>query len=291
MLPHTGPRARGGVLLQAKSRHAGGCGGNMEEIEYVVRKPANRVHQTPILLLHGAWHGAWCWENWLGHFSSMGHEVHAFSLPAHGTSSCRKGHVNFYTLGDYVNTLAAQVAQISPTPVVVGHSMGGAILQKYLESNALPGAVLLATAPASGIFGMVLRLMRRHPVAICKGLLTLNLYHWVATEELARDLFLGSATSPSDVRKLHRQLVRETTTLPQLFFPFAKLNKTSTPTIVLAAEKDVIFTLAEERATAEKYGAECVVFEGQAHNLMLEPAWPRVADTIDEWITSKLKLP
>jgi len=291
MLPHTGPRARGYVLLEAKSRDVRRLRGGMEEIEHVVRKPANRVHQTPILLLHGSWHGAWCWENWLGHFSSMGYEVHAFSLPGHGTSSCRKGHINFYTLGDYVNTLAAQVAQISPTPVVVGHSLGGAILQKYLECHALPGAVLLTTAPARGIAGMVRRLMRRHPAPICKGLLTLNLYHWVATEELARDLFLGSAASPSDVHNLHRQLVRETATLPQLFFPFAKLNRTATPIIVLAAEKDVIFTLAEERATAEKYGAECVAFEGQAHDLMLEPAWPHVANTIDEWITSKLKLP
>ena len=74
-------------------------------------------------------------------------------------------------------------------------------------------------------------------------------------------------------------------------FPFAKLNKTASPVLVLAGEKDVIFTLAEEKATAEKYKAECIVFKGQAHNLMLEPAWQQVADTIDEWITNQLKLP
>jgi pimeloyl-ACP methyl ester carboxylesterase len=263
----------------------------MEQIEHLVREPERRLHQTPILLLHGAWHGAWCWEYWLEHFALLGYQVHAFSLPGHGASSRRKGHINFYTLGDYVDVLAAEVARISPTPVVVGHSMGGAILQKYLESHALPGAVLLATLPARGNAGMMLRFMRRHPGAFFKSLLTLDLYHWVATEELAKDLFLGSAAAPADVRKLHQRLVRETVTLPQLSLPFARLNSSRTPVTVLAAEKDVIFTIAEQRATAEKYGAELVVFPGQAHDLMLEPAWQRVADTIDQWIKSTLKLP
>ena len=263
----------------------------MEEIEHIIRRPANRIHQTPILLQHGAWHGAWCWEYWLDHFASLGYETHAISLPGHGTSSCHKGHINFYTLGDYVDTLASEMDQISPAPVVVGHSMGGAILQKYLENHSLPGAVLLATLPASGMGRMLLRLMRRHPVAMCKGMLTLNLYHWVGTPELARDLFLGSDAQSIDVHKLHKQLVRESVALPQLMFPFAKLNKTASPVLVLAGEKDVIFTLAEEKATAEKYKAECIVFKGQAHNLMLEPAWQQVADTIDEWITNQLKLP
>lgn len=263
----------------------------MEEIEHLVREPASRVHRTPILLLHGAWHGAWCWEYWLEYFASLGYQVHAFSLPGHGASSSHKRHINFYTLGNYVDVLSAQVAQVSSTPVVVGHSMGGAILQKYLESRALPGAVLLATLPARGNLGMLLRFMRRHPIAFFKSLLTLNLYQWVATKDLAKDLFLGSAASPDDVLKLHKRLVRETVTLPQLSLPFAKLNSTATPVLVLAGEKDVIFTIAEQEATAEKYGAELVVFEGQAHDLMLEPAWQRVADTIDQWITNKLKLP
>jgi pimeloyl-ACP methyl ester carboxylesterase len=267
------------------------AGWNMEDIEHLVRKPANRLHATPILLLHGAWHGAWCWEYWLDYFASLGYEVHAFSLPGHGASSRRKPHINFYTPGDYVSTLAAQIAQVSPTPVVVGHSMGGAILQKYLESSALPGAVLLATLPASGNLGMMWRLLRRHPIAVLKSLVTLNLYHWVATEELAKDLFLGPAALPADVRRLHERLVRETAVLSQLSFPFAKPGPIATPMMVLAGEKDVIFTIAEERATAEKYGADFVVFEGQAHDLILEPSWRQVADTIDEWISNRLKLP
>jgi len=263
----------------------------VEEIEHIIRQPANRAHRTPILLQHGAWHGAWCWEYWLDYFASLGYEVHAISLPGHGSSSLNKGHTNLYTLCDYVGTLAHAVDTIAPAPVVVGHSMGGAILQKYLERHRLPGAVFLATLPTSGMWGMILRLVRRHPAAILKGMLTLDTYHWVGTPELARDLFLGTDTA-IDVDRFHKRLVRESVALGlQLMFPFARLNKTASPVLVLAGEKDAIFTLAEERATAEKYKGAFVLFEGQAHNLMLGPARQRVANTIDEWITSTLNLP
>ncbi len=263
----------------------------MDTIEHVIRRPANPVHKTPLLLQHGAWHGAWCWEQWLDYFASLGYEVHAISLPAHGNSSSNKRHTNLYTLGDYVEALASQVNAISPTPVVIGHSMGGAVLQKYLENHQLPGAVLLATLPACGMLPMLIRLLRRHPSSTLKGLLTLNAYHWVGTPELVRDLFLGPDTR-IDAAGLHKRLVSESLSVGlQIMAPFAKLNKAKSPVLVLAGEQDALFTVAEEKATAKRYNADCIVFEGQAHNLMIEPAWQRVADTIDDWIVNTLRLP
>ncbi len=139
---------------------------------------------------------------------------------------------------------------------------------------------------------MILRTLRRHPIPVLKGLLTFNMYQWVATPELAKDALLSPDTTV-DVGKLHKQLVNESQTMAlQTTIPFfAKLNKEKTPMLVIAAEQDAIFTVAEEKATAERCEAEFVVFEGQAHNLMIEPAWQQVADRIDDWITNKLQLP
>jgi len=263
----------------------------MENIEHIVRQPVNRTHETPLLLQHGAWHGAWCWESWLDYFTSLGYEVHAISLPGHGNCSLNKRHINLCTLGDYVSVLAGEVDTISPTPVVIGHSMGGAILQKYLENHQLPGAVLLASIPAKGIFPMLLRLLRNHPISTLKGLLTLRLYHWVATPELAQALFLSPDTAVN-VNQLHQRLVNESLRVGlQVMVPYARIIETTTPVLALAAEKDALFTVAEEKATAEKYNAEFVVFADQAHNLMTESKWQQVADTIDDWITNKLELP
>lgn len=262
----------------------------MENIEHNIQQPAVRAHKTPILFQHGAWHGAWCWQLWMDYFASLGYEVHAISLPAHGKSSANKGHIIFYTFRDYVNTLASQVETISPRPVVIGHSLGGGILQKYLEDHQLPGAVLLSSLPATGMFPMMLRLLRRHPIPTLKAFLKLSPYEWVRTPELVQDLFLNSKTE-IDTAAVQKQLTREMINMFPLLFPFARVNPRKTPMLVIAAEKDILFTLEEEKRTAERYGANNIVIRGQAHNLMMESAWKQVANTIDNWITSEVELP
>ena len=48
-------------------------------------------NKPPVLLLHGAWHGAWCWEgNYLDYFADAGHETWAMDLSGHGESGKKK---------------------------------------------------------------------------------------------------------------------------------------------------------------------------------------------------------
>jgi pimeloyl-ACP methyl ester carboxylesterase len=51
----------------------------------------------------------------------------------------------------------------SATPVLIGHSMGGFIVQKYLETGTAPAAVLVSSAPPRTWFLTGLRLARKHP--------------------------------------------------------------------------------------------------------------------------------
>ena len=261
----------------------------MKTIEHIIKQPEKRAHETPLLFQHGAWHGAWCWELWLDYFASLGYEVHAISLPGHGKSSMNKAHINFYTLKDYVDTLAGEVEKISPKPVVIGHSMGGAIVQRYLETHQLPGAVLLATLPSAGMLPMTIRLLRQYPLPSLKSILTMNLYESVKTPELAKKLFLNLETG-IDVVAFHKQLVRESYGPQRLMFPLTKVNTEKSPVLVIAAGQDAFFTLDEERKTAKKYGAKIFVIEGQAHNLMMESAWKKTADVVKGWLR-ELNLP
>ena len=95
-------------------------------------------------------HGAWCW-NWyfkpffLPYFAANGFDVIAFSLRGHGGSEGRE-RLNGFSIDDYVEDLRGVVATVE-RPVVVGHSMGGFVLQTYLTQASLRGAVLLASAP------------------------------------------------------------------------------------------------------------------------------------------------
>jgi pimeloyl-ACP methyl ester carboxylesterase len=260
-------------------------------LEHIVRSPAKRTRKTPLLLQHGAWHGAWCWENWLTYFADLGYEVHALSLPGHGQSQLAKRHISLYTLRDYVNCLAAVANTITPRPVVIGHSLGGAIVQKYLEQYIAPAGVLLASLPTCGILPLIWRQLRAQPGPTLKVLLTTNTTHWLKTPAQAQNLFFSPAAGVN-INQWHAQLVPESFAAAlRVMVPFAHPGRVKTPLLVLAGEKDAVFTVAEEQATAQAYGTTAHVFAGQAHNLMAEPEWEKVANHIDQWLTQKLKLP
>ncbi len=54
-------------------------------------------------------------------------------------------------------------------PVVVGHSLGGIVVQKYLEMYHAPAGVLVASAPPQGVVRTSLRMSRRLPWIVLKA--------------------------------------------------------------------------------------------------------------------------
>ena len=258
-------------------------------IEHNVYAPARRTRQTPLLLQHGAWHGAWCWHDTATHLAGCGYEVHTLSLPAHGDSADRKNGINKYSLADYTQFLYERIDTITPAPALIGHSLGGALVQRCLTTRRLPAAVLLAPVPISGALGATLRAARRAPGPVLRQLLLADGFALVREPALAAHAFLGpqSTLKPQDLAaKLVPESVRVLTALA--LAPGFAPSKVSTPLAVFAAEHDGIFTIDEQQKTAQAYGAQFRVMSGQGHDLMLEPAWRQLADAIDGFLADKV---
>jgi pimeloyl-ACP methyl ester carboxylesterase len=71
------------------------------------------------VLVHGGFHGAWCWERLIPELTALGHEAVAPDLPGHGERHSETAGFDAY------REAVAEV--IEPGDVVVGHSMGGAV--------------------------------------------------------------------------------------------------------------------------------------------------------------------
>jgi len=93
-------------------------------IEPIVYVPKNRRFDTPIVMQHGMWHGAWCWQLWQELFAGWGWETHAHSLPGHAGSVVQRP-IARCTLDYYLAFLKAEVERLPRRPVLMGHSMGG----------------------------------------------------------------------------------------------------------------------------------------------------------------------
>ena len=259
------------------------------KLEIISKYPAEPSYSTPLLFVHGAWHGAWCWDaHFLDYFAGQGFTVHAVSLRGHGNSEGRSG-LRWARIADYVEDVAKAAIRLPSPPIVIGHSMGGFVVQKYLESHAAPAAVLLASAPPAGVLATTFRLARRHPLVFAMVNLKLSLYPLVATPALARESFFSAGLADSKVDEYWERLQDESFLgfLDMLALSLPCPEKVNTPMLVLGAEKDTVFSPGEVKATARAYHTEAEIFADMAHDMMLEPLWQSVAQRIVAWLKQR----
>ena len=127
------------------------------------------AHPVPLLFIHGAWHGAWCWDEYfLSFFADRGYRALAVNLRGHGNSPTQRS-LRWCSITDYVEDVASVARDLPTDLVVIGHSMGGYIVQKYLESHNATAGVLLASLPPQGALRFVGRLLRRVPWPLAKA--------------------------------------------------------------------------------------------------------------------------
>lgn len=184
----------------------------------------------------------------------------------------------------YVEDLATAIDRFDAPPILVGHSMGGLVVQKYLETHEVPGAVLLAPVPIGGVTRATLRVARRHPWKFIKANLTWSLGPLVENPSIAADLFLPSDATQADVGWLGSRLQSESYVayLDMMLFVRARPQLVNSPVAIIAADDDRIFGVGELRKAAGAYGVELQVLDAAAHDLMLGPRWETAAAKVEE---------
>jgi len=259
----------------------------INKLEVIKQESASDPKPTPILFIHGAWHGAWCWENFLPYFAERGYNSYAVSLRGHAGS---EGHnkLRWSSVNDYVQDVASVVDSIGVPPILVGHSMGGAVVQKYLENADCKGAVLLASVPPFGVINFILKLIRKHPLLYLKSVITTNLYHVVSSEKLMKEFCFSEDIAPEKLSRYFKELGGESfrVLIDLLFLNLPNPRKVNTPILVLGAEQDRMFTMSEMGKTAAAYHTTAEFFP-TAHDMMLDEGWREVADRMIGWLQNQ----
>ena len=75
-----------------------------------------------VVLIHGAFAGAWSWERVVGPLAAAGHAVQAIDLPGSGSDQTPLSGV---TLAAYAERIGEALAASDEPAMLVGHSMGG----------------------------------------------------------------------------------------------------------------------------------------------------------------------
>ena len=105
---------------------------------------------TPVVFVHGAFCGGWAFEGFREPFEAAGFESHAPNLPHHERGADMEALAQA-GLKDYASAIVEYVAALRAPPVLIGHSLGGLVVQLAAAQTEVKGLVLLAPSAPWGV--------------------------------------------------------------------------------------------------------------------------------------------
>lgn len=241
---------------------------------------------TPVVMIHGASAGAWCWEQWAPRFAAAGLDGYALNLRGHPPSP-PEPNLGSVTLADYAADVEGVLEGLDRPPVLIGHSMGGAIAQLVAARRDVAGLVLVCPAPLGGVkyhtggfnIWVALHGLKSLPALLRKKPLKPGY-------RVLRDAVLNRI-EPDRHPALAQRFVPESAAVGVEILRGsvqADLSHQQMPKLALGGAEDRTSPLEMVREIAAAQKAECIALEGHAHLPMLEPGADEVADRILAWL-------
>ena len=246
----------------------------------------------PILMIPGAFCGAWAFDAMRAPLERAGHRVHALDLPGHAPGEGAAA-VAGRSLRDYAAHLAGAIRACPEPPVLLGHSMGGLVAQIAAAQAPVAGLLLLAPSPAWGQVetGMM-------EVAAGVALTALRGAWWLQALEPEWEVVRGftmDRLAEAEARRLYARMVPESGRAvfeitnwwldPTLAAAVPRLP--DLPSLVLVGDRDQVNPPATARTTARRLGAACQVLEGRSHWLLGDDSGEDgVVDRVLGWLSS-----
>ena len=242
---------------------------------------------TPLIMVHGAFCGGWCFDRFRRPFEAAGYAVSAADLPGHGHR--RAEGVAGLSVRHYAQEIAARIRACPEPPVVVGHSMGGLVSALAAVEAPVRALVMLAPSPPWGVVGSAME------VAASVGLSSEGPY-WnreiqpdariMATMSLDRTPrrehpAIISRMGPESGRALY-EIINwwGDPTLASMVPPGGLRG----PALVIGGGSDRVHPPSTVAQIALRTGAKMRIMDGMSHWLIGEPGWREVAGACLDWL-------
>lgn len=263
----------------------------MYELEVLKKSSSEQNSPYNILFVHGAYVGAWCWqEHFMDFFCSAGYDCTALSFRGHGKS--QGGILNNHRLCDYVQDLETVVSESEKPIILISHSMGCMVSQKFLQqkkdaSEKVIGTVYMAPIPFHGVAPSSIDISMKDPMVMLQVHLVQLFGSSFATKEFARRALFSrdipDALLDSYRHKFQPESFNAIWDVSFLDLPIPVKNS-SLPQLFIGGKKDNIFSTKAIENTASRYGEKAVFIDNTAHMMMLDPRWEKVAEKIKIWL-------
>ena len=254
-----------------------------------------------IVLIHGLWMTPLSFELWAHHYSGRGYSVHAPSWPGmeRDIRALRRAPENCAELGigQIVGHYERFVLGLDEPPILIGHGLGGLVVQALLDHGLGTCGVAVASAPIKGIWTLPYTKM------------------WMVTPQLIDPRNSGRPVSMSpeqfhhafmntstceEALSAHEHYVVPGPRRVLLQVKLANLNPFSetainvrrnnrAPLLMIAGSQDLVAPPSMVRANVRAYRnslatTEYREFSGRTHFMIAQRGWLEVANYAIDWV-------
>ncbi len=247
-----------------------------------------------IVFIHGMYMNSLCWEHWITHFQARGYRCLAPDWPGRDLpiEDLRKNHpdplLGQLTLSRVVEHFADTIKTLDEKPIIIGHSMGGLVVQLLLQSELAAAAVAIDSAPPMGVFTTKWSFLKSNWPHITPFVSPSSPI--AMTFERFQYTFVNDYTLVEQRAAFERYVVPESRRVPrESLTASVDFRKPHAPLLLVAGSADHIIPASLNKSNQAKYKSSTSVtdfkeFAGRTHFIVGQKNWEEVADYIITWL-------
>ena len=253
-----------------------------------------------IVLIHGLWMTPLSFEYWAHHYTERGYSVYAPSWPGmeRDIRALRRQPDAYANVGikQIVDHYEKLVLELESPPILVGHCIGGLVVQGLLDRGLGACGVAIASAPIKGVWTLPYSTMR---VVTPQLINPRNNHRSVPlTPAQFHYAFMNTCTAEQSFHAFQRYAVPGPdhvlfqTELAN-FNPFAEtavnvLRNNRAPLLMVAAAQDHLIPPSIVKSNVKRYRHSAAVteykeFPDRTHFIIAQSGWQEVANYSLDW--------
>jgi pimeloyl-ACP methyl ester carboxylesterase len=258
-----------------------------------------KINSKTVVFITGAFISSDCWAGWKSYFEERGYQINAPAWPFKDAPACtlRQRHPDVDVAGQRLDRLTAYfrnfVKSLPEKPILVGHSMGGLIMQLLVQEGLAAAGVAVHSLQPRGVFTFKFSFYKAGWPTL--GFFTDTRKTYLMSFSEWQYAFTNGMPFEAQKEGYYQLLVPESKLLIRdATTPAAKVDfaKPHVPLLFLAGSEDRFIPASLNHTNFKKYSHTQSVtdykeFAGRNHFVLGQPGWQEIADYILNWINKK----
>jgi len=252
------------------------------------------MNSKTIVFIHGMYMNPSSWEKWITYFQQAGYTCLAPAWPGRDlpVETLRQQHPDpglaKLTLNDVIQNVSVLIGSLPEKPILIGHSMGGLVVQLLLQRDLAAAGVAIDSAPPMGVFSTKWSFIKSNlphitPFASLNQPIQMTFPRFQYTFVNSMPLAEQQAAFDKYVVPESRRVPRQSLTA-RIYF-----KKPHPPLLLIAGSADHLIPASLNHSNYNRYKSSPSVtvfkeFPGRTHYTIGQKDWEEVAGYITTWL-------